>query len=324
LPTDGRPADYQGAVGEFALEIQASPRAIQAGDPVTIRTTISGQGNLDTLTAPALNLGEDFRVYEAKLISKELNSSGSSGRKIFEQVIIPRDSGEVALPPLSFSFFNPTLKTFIELKKEGLTIQVRESEQAASAVVMGQNGQPATRDLQVVDLDIAYLKPLPRTWVRLGDLARPTGPVPSWVHGLPPALLALTFLLTRQRRRREGNELLKRRQAAPKKARAGIQRAQQALATEDAAAYYEAVHQALFDFFSNRLGWAPGEFDSTRLTNHLQDQQAPDADINFLRELLLQAESVRYGAGMSESTQDDIGQKQLDQLAAVLKRSERS
>ena len=324
LPEDGRPENFSGAVGEYAMDVQVSPRNLQAGDPVTLRTTISGQGNIETIVAPNLSLGDGFRVYEAKLITKELNPSGSSGRKVFEQVIIPREAGDIELPPLAFSYFNPALNSFIELKKGKVVLDVKENKQAGNSLVIGQQIQAPSGEITVVDLDIAYLKPLPRSWPQLESSSQTRLLSSPYIHGIPPILIAAVFLMTRRRRQLEGNVLLKRRQQAPRKARAGIQQAHQALAANDPAAYYEAVHRSLVDFYSDRLGWAPGEFDLGRLAQHLQQKAVAAVDIDFLRSLLLHAESVRYGAGLSDDARRQANEENLDRLATILKRGGRS
>src|SRR5262249_40120157 len=54
LPDAGKPADFSGAVGTFDLHVSASPRELKAGDPVTITTTVEGDGNLAAITPPLL------------------------------------------------------------------------------------------------------------------------------------------------------------------------------------------------------------------------------------------------------------------------------
>jgi hypothetical protein len=56
LPEAGKPADFSGAVGGFQLHVAASPRELKAGDPVTITTTIEGDGNLDGIAPPVVAL----------------------------------------------------------------------------------------------------------------------------------------------------------------------------------------------------------------------------------------------------------------------------
>ncbi|MGH7339197.1 MAG: BatD family protein, partial [Candidatus Rokuibacteriota bacterium] len=63
LPDAGKPATFSGAVGQFQWEVRAVPVDPRAGDPVTVTSTVRGEGNLDTLTPPAIAERETLRVY---------------------------------------------------------------------------------------------------------------------------------------------------------------------------------------------------------------------------------------------------------------------
>jgi hypothetical protein len=63
LPDAGKPASFSGAVGQFQFEVRATPLDPMAGDPVTVTSTVRGQGNLDTLNPPAIVGTDALRVY---------------------------------------------------------------------------------------------------------------------------------------------------------------------------------------------------------------------------------------------------------------------
>ena len=70
FPEKGRPEDFQGAVGDFAMDVTTSPRKVKVGDPVTMTVKIRGRGNLDTVTAPRLVPvdTDKIKTYELSLI----------------------------------------------------------------------------------------------------------------------------------------------------------------------------------------------------------------------------------------------------------------
>src|SRR4029450_11656397 len=63
LPDQGKPAGLSGAVGRFALDVRAAPLDVTAGDPVTLTYTVSGAGDLSSVTPPALVGSDALRVY---------------------------------------------------------------------------------------------------------------------------------------------------------------------------------------------------------------------------------------------------------------------
>ena len=117
LPRTDRPASFTGAVGEFNFEVQVRPARLQAGEPVTVTMEISGRGNIDSVSAPSLETGPDFKVYDARLVSKKMNETQALGRKVFEQVVIPRSADVTELPPVAFSFFEPASAAYRTLQQ---------------------------------------------------------------------------------------------------------------------------------------------------------------------------------------------------------------
>ena len=55
VPTEGRPADYRGAVGRYNIVTQATPTAVKAGDSITFNIGIVGTGPMELVQAPPLS-----------------------------------------------------------------------------------------------------------------------------------------------------------------------------------------------------------------------------------------------------------------------------
>ena len=80
LPIAGKPALFSGAIGTFSLSVKAIPAQVATGDPITITTTIRGNGSLSdagcpTITGPAL---QSFPV----------RATQSASQLICEQVVV--------------------------------------------------------------------------------------------------------------------------------------------------------------------------------------------------------------------------------------------
>src|SRR5206468_7792151 len=50
LPTNNVPADFNGAVGNYSLNLALSTNAVTVGDPITLTVQIGGQGPIESLT----------------------------------------------------------------------------------------------------------------------------------------------------------------------------------------------------------------------------------------------------------------------------------
>jgi preprotein translocase subunit SecB len=51
---------------DFEVSLNADPRELSVGDPISIEMNVSGSGNFDSLTAPALTTAGDWKTYPAR------------------------------------------------------------------------------------------------------------------------------------------------------------------------------------------------------------------------------------------------------------------
>ena len=66
-PLPERPAGFSGGVGHFSVSASLNKTETKANDPVTLRITVSGSGNLKLVKQPQIELPKDFDKYEPKV-----------------------------------------------------------------------------------------------------------------------------------------------------------------------------------------------------------------------------------------------------------------
>jgi hypothetical protein len=103
LPEAGRPPDYSGAIGAFEFRVSVAPTNIAPGDLVRAEIAIAGYGNLDNVKLPAFSPGRSFKAYEPRVVS----GPEPGGELRIQQVIVPLTTNAVALPEITFSYFDP-------------------------------------------------------------------------------------------------------------------------------------------------------------------------------------------------------------------------
>jgi tetratricopeptide (TPR) repeat protein len=227
IPEEGKPASYGGAVGRFSFDAALQPTEINAGEPVTLTMTISGQGNIDVVTPPRILAGDGFRIYEPKLVNKS-GGNGTTGAKTFEQVIIPRNADSARIPAIEFSYFDPELGSFQTKVNGPFELLVHATSNDSARVVSASAPAPVAAPV-ALGADIGYLKKEP---ARLDNLDDVTLRVPGWawaLQGAAPALLGLCLLFARRSENLRKDTARVRRSAAPKAARAGLSKAEAAM-----------------------------------------------------------------------------------------------
>jgi hypothetical protein len=127
------PPNFSGAVGNFAMAVEANPKSVQVGDPITLTATISGRGNFDRMNAPALEDEHGWHKYPPSSKFKQDDDIGISGSKNFEMVLSPNEK-KSAIPPLAFSSFDPIKETYVTARSEPIQIQVQGGAAAAPTV----------------------------------------------------------------------------------------------------------------------------------------------------------------------------------------------
>lgn len=327
LPLEGQPPGFAGAVGRFSFETQVKPTEINAGDPVTLTVQIVGEGNLENISAPRFIAGDDFKVYEPRLVSKDIDSNRGIGRKTFEQVLIPRSDKVKALPALTFSYFDPAKAAYDTITRGPYPLLVNASSNATAKLLQAAPTQTEASAI-ILGADIVYLKPAPSHWTHASDR-------PWYLHRIflasqlaPLLAVGLIFLSVMRREKLAGDVALARRHQAPRSARIGLRKAENALSADDPKAFLEAVWETLASYFGNRLNLSPGEVTSEAVIGALIAGKLDPALTRQVRDLFSFCEKERFGYDpaktMPLSAQDKKADLDLlNRLNRILKECER-
>jgi hypothetical protein len=123
LPAAGKPADFSGAVGNFQLTVEGNPKQVKIGDPLTMKLQVSGRGNFDRVTVPALNDSTGWRTYPPSSTFQADDPVHHAGTKTFEMAVIP-ETKKTAMPEFHFSYFDPVAEKYVTLKSEPAPLTV--------------------------------------------------------------------------------------------------------------------------------------------------------------------------------------------------------
>ena len=103
-----KPANFNGAVGDYTLSGSLTPSDIKANDAATLRLVVSGHGNMKLMKAPTVKLPKDFEVYDPKVDDKTTYSAqGAKGNVVYDYIIVPRHGGDFTVQPVESCYFDP-------------------------------------------------------------------------------------------------------------------------------------------------------------------------------------------------------------------------
>jgi len=147
-------------VGQFKISSSIDKRAVKQNEPVALTVIIEGEGNIETLTHPAIPVLDDVKVYDSDAKSEFYRVKDLiAGKKTFEIILIPKSAGTLKIPALPFSYFNPQAEQYVTLSTPEYVIQVEKSAEAPVIPVSAAAGLPATpqKDVELLGRDIRYI-----------------------------------------------------------------------------------------------------------------------------------------------------------------------
>lgn len=153
FPRD-RPKDFFGAVGDFEISSSSDVEKIKINEGITFNISLKGTGNLSLFSFPELKFPDYIEVFQPKeSLEKDVFRNQLTGEKYLEYILVPRKSGNIVLPEVSFTYFNLTNKKWSLIKTDSLTVIVGEDENPYKIKNQGYDED----DGKMIDKDIRYL-----------------------------------------------------------------------------------------------------------------------------------------------------------------------
>ena len=284
---DGAPDGFQRAhVGALQLTATAAPEAPRAGEPISIRVSASGDGNMRALTLPPLPAIPGTRAYPPTVTDATGEQGGRfSGTRTVETVVIPERTGALAVPALEWPYFDPRTGRYAVARTAPLTLTVSAGAPTAAAAA---SAAPGTNALD------AGLRPIRAD----GALARRGGP--PW-RGLPfalllglPPLLFLALSLGQGLRASAGAAAAR---DAGRSAGRRLSAARRRLGRGDRQGFVGEIEHALIAYAAHRLGHPAAGLTREALLAALGRAGAHPAAVRALSAALEAADLARYGGG---------------------------
>jgi hypothetical protein len=308
LPS-GSPPSFDGAVGQFSMSVDTDTDSATVGDPVSLEVQVNGTGLLTTLSAPPLDLPTTVEAYEPTVESDiERGGRRMQGTKTFTYTLVPRSGGQIALPPVVFSYFDPDAGRYETLRAEGPTLQV-SGEAAPRAVGRTGDGLPVGAMADLMTADEAHWSPTDRPPLFRWPWAYVLLLIPVLLVG---GGLAYRCWGTALRATSPTDPSLDVAQEQLRDVRQRLQNSQPGAES----AVYEAVEGTVRAFFRERLGGDGTPLTRSALDRHLARHDTPDDLRDALYGLLDRCDEAQYAPAASRAS----GSAVVNEAQAVLRR----
>lgn len=285
LPESGQPANFGGAVGQYSIALRLIKSELQQGEPGKLQVMISGNGNFPLVTAPNIEWPAGIEVTDPSA-KEELNKFvyPLQGDKIFEYQFSSRDTGSFLIPPVEFSYFDPSLKKYITKNSSSATFHIHKGIRLGSTPV-----RPITR--------VSFDAPIPVYYYWFGMLAMAiTGYV-------------IYLLWTKARSQKK---------IMPTTKRPHIQKntenifedpfnfARQGLYSGDKQKFYTEIQKVLWKTVAEKCQTSPSALNKQTIAGQLHNCNIPEDTINELQYILNECEWAVYTPSVDEKDMNKI------------------
>ena len=311
-PLPERPANFSGGVGQFNISAQLDKTSTKANDPVSLRIIVSGVGNLKLIKQPVINIPKDFDQYDPKITDQtKLTSNGLEGSKIYDFLIVPRHQGKYELPPVEFTYFDTTTRSYKTVHSEGFTLDVAKGSGPGTV-----NDFTNQAGLQELNKDIRYIKTGSVHQKGLDNFF--FGSVGYWVSLVVLALIFISlFVIFRQRAIDNANVTKMRGKKANKVATKRLKKAATLMTQNKPGEFYDEVLRALWGYVGDKLNIPVEQLSHDNISQRLAEHQTDAATISQFIEALDECEYERYAPGDPKGNMNKVYEKAMTAIEKI-------
>jgi len=316
IPGESEQSDFGGAVGNFSLKATIDRRELRANEAANLKVTVSGNGNLKLIEKPQIVFPSDFEVYDPKISENiSTSSNGVSGTKTFEFLIIPRNPGDYVIKPFSFTFFDPSKKSFQILTSPEFSLKVSKGSGTSSNIAISGVNQ---EDIKYIGSDIRFIKTSGFNLRNADSMF-----FASWLYFVclifPAILFALFIVVMRKQIKERSNVKLMRNKKATKVALRRLKLAGTFLKAEKSTEFYNELANALWGYIHDKFSVQISDLSFDSAKQIMASKQISEAVINDYANILESCEYARFAPSAGGIEMKSLYQKALDVIVKTEK-----
>lgn len=296
LPSAGRPINFNGLVGRYSVEAEATPTEVNVGDPITLTLRIAGPHYLADVELPPLHeqsaLALDFRIPPDRAAGTVEGRS-----KVFTQTIRAIHAGVTQIPPIELSYFNPDSSAYETTVTEPIPVNVKGTKIITARDAEGfSSGGVIQTELETMEGGIAH------NYEGFEALENQVQGIEAWLRSplltafvtLPPFTYFALLAFVSFKRQQSDPALRKARQAYRELSRTLKKLPGTISGTEQQDA---ALLAALRQYLADRLALPAASLTFADVRKHLEERALNSEVISDLENVFTLCEAGRYAPG---------------------------
>ena len=313
----GAPASFNGAVGSYTMRSMPEKGIYKEGEPLSFTVTVSGRGNLKSVTAPKFQETPDFKVFDTQVSTNQNKDNDKvGGKKTFTYLLVPRSAGRKVIPSLTFSYFDPATEHYYTLNTKPAEIEVAKSDTASKNVVFNPSGA-AEQVVTATGTDIRYVTEK-KGRSPLASFAAAVVSMPDWINLLPLLLFIVLIAVKSFSRYREKNPQLFRFKGAKGKAFHQLDEAEDMIKAGQPSEAVSLLYDAFMDYLSDKCGEKVSAMQARKAIEVIRSKfpKVKDSEADSIRNLWQELEMHHYAPGKADKLSSEA---LLQQCRMILK-----
>lgn len=300
LPTEGKPADFSGAVGNYSVYTDVDKKQLKANETINYTFEVRGSGNLNLINPPKITPPADFEKYDPKTTDRiTTDSTGESGSRQFNYLLIPRHQGDYTLDLSRFSYFDPIAKRYVTVPTSTFNIKVGKGDVQVNVPVFNSADQ---QDIKMLGNDIRYIK-LAAIALRKDQVEFYGTPMYYILLLLGPFGFASAIAYRRWRTNYNSDIVLVKSRKAARIASQRLAAAGRELKAGNKEAFYEEIARGLYGYLSDKLNIPVADLNKENITERLKARSVGEQVIAELNDTLGRCEMARFAPDVTLSQQ---------------------
>ena len=282
-----KPVGFSGGVGQMSIKASVDKNTVDAGNPVTLKVDISGNGNLKLLTFPEVNFTKDFGTYDPKSSDEtRLTERGIEGKVSREYIVVPRNKGKYTIPAIEFTYYDTSSRGYKTLKTQSIDVVVKGDAPATSSSLDANandiHGIMATNAGSPVSTSQLGKNSLVRFII---------------FFSVPFLLFLVLLLLFRQRAIANADIIGQKGKRANRVAGRRLKRARALMQSDKQHEFYEEVLHALWGYASDKMNIPTENLSRENVSNAFGERNIDDTTLQTFITALDECEYEQYAPG---------------------------
>ena len=288
---DNAPSSFNGAVGDFDIELTTTKTDLNASESLQATIKISGKGNLKLFSPPSIEAPSSLEKYDPEYTENvSTNLAGMNGNISNTYTLVPQFQGKYPISSVDFTFFNTSLKKYETLKTKEIIVNVLEGPTLLTEKVDPQNSTTPSNILPSIN-QFKFIKTKPNL-VNINSSSFINSTYFYIIIFLPFFIIILTVIFFKSKKITDSDLKKYKSITANKLARKYLFEAKKNLDKKDM--FYVSLEKAMHNFLKSKLSIETSDYSKERIQDLLKNRNVDDDTQKLFIRLIENCEFARY------------------------------